>query len=59
MNDASGVRGLNRVGVKEEWELHNWSREFGVTPQELKKAIDTVGVRVIEIRRFLSEPRKK
>jgi len=58
MGNECRVRDLNRVGVKQDWELRNWSREFGVTAEELKAAISAVGVRVVELRRYLDERKK-
>ena len=57
MVDACRIRDLNRVGVKQDWELRNWSREFGVTVEELQAAVNAVGVRVVELRRYLDERR--
>ena len=53
MADECRNRDLDRVGVKQDWELRNWSREFGVTAEELQAAVNAVGVRVVELRRYL------
>jgi Protein of unknown function (DUF3606) len=53
--DPRRLQELNRIGIKHEWELRGWSREFGVTPQELKAAIAAVGVRVDAVRRYFAE----
>jgi hypothetical protein len=58
MDDRS-VRELNRIGIKHDWELRNWSKEFGVAPQELKAAIAAVGSRVTDIQRYFTEQQKK
>jgi len=57
MVDECRIQDLNRVGVKQDWELRNWSREFGVTVEELQAAVNAVGVRVVELRRYLDERR--
>jgi hypothetical protein len=57
--DERSVRELSRVGIKQDWELRNWSREFGVTPQELKAAIAVVGVRVADVQRYFAESQKR
>jgi hypothetical protein len=53
------VRDLNRIGIKHDWELRNWSEEFGVAPQELKAAIAAVGFRVTDVQRYFAERLKK
>jgi hypothetical protein len=57
MNERN-ARDLNRIGIKHDWELRNWSKEFGVAPQELKAAIAAVGFRVTDIQRYFAEHQK-
>ena len=57
--DERDVRDLARLGVSQEWELHNWSGEFGVTPEELQAAINAVGLRVTAVRHYLNERKKR
>jgi len=59
MAEECRIRDLNRVGVKQDWELRNWSREFGVTVEELQAAVNAVGVRVVELRRYLDDRRNR
>ena len=40
-----GGRDRTRINVKQDHELHDWSRKFGVTPEQLKKAVASVGDR--------------
>jgi len=49
------VDDLNRVGVHHDWELRNWSREFGVSADELRAAINAVGDRVGALRQYLDQ----
>ena len=59
MNPEYDVRELARLGVSQEWELRNWSEELGVTPEELRAAINAVGLRVSAVRRYLNEQKKR
>jgi hypothetical protein len=40
-DDKSKRGGQDRdpINVNEDYELRNWSKKFGVTPEELKKAV--------------------
>lgn len=33
----------DRINVNEDYELRDWSKKFGVSPDELKKAVNAVG----------------
>ena len=39
----SGGQDRARINVNEDYELRDWSEKFGVTPDELKKAVNAVG----------------
>ena len=39
----TGGQDRARINVNEDYELRDWSRKFGVTPDELKKAVNAVG----------------
>jgi len=32
-----------RINVNEQYELRDWSKKFGCTPEQLKKAVQKVG----------------
>ena len=53
------MRDLARLGVSQDWELRNWSAEFGVTPEELRAAISVVGLRVTAVRQYLNQQKKR
>ena len=38
-----GSQDRNRINVNQEHELRYWSNKFGVTTQQLKKAVQQVG----------------
>jgi uncharacterized protein DUF3606 len=46
MSDDKTNRGAadrNRINIHEEYEVRDWSKRLGVSPEELKKAIQQVG----------------
>jgi len=46
MADNTKLRGRqdrNRINVNEDYELQDWSKKFGVTAEELRKAVQQVG----------------
>jgi len=54
-----GPSDANRVNVNELWELHYWSKRFGVSPEELKAGVKKVGVMVANVSRELSTSGRK
>jgi hypothetical protein len=32
-----------RISLSEDYEVRDWSRKFGVTPDELRRAVEAVG----------------
>lgn len=40
---VTGGQDRQRINVNEDYELRDWSRKFGVTPDELKRAVRAVG----------------
>jgi hypothetical protein len=40
----AGGQDRTRINVHEDYELRDWSKKFGVTPDELKAAVKAVGV---------------
>ena len=48
-------RDLNRIDVGEVWEIRWWSVKFGVTEDQLRKAVEAVGPTPAEVERHLKE----
>jgi hypothetical protein len=49
MSDDLNKRGpqdASRINVNEEWELRYWTKKMGVSAEELKAAVEKVGVNV-------------
>ena len=46
MDDLSkkGMQDRQRIDINEKWERQYWTGKLGVTEDELKKAVDQVGV---------------
>jgi AraC-like DNA-binding protein len=45
----------DRININEEWELRDWSQKFGVSPGELKRAVQQVGDRADAVREHLGK----
>lgn len=43
----------SKVNVNEQWEVQYWCKEFNCTPEQLKKAVDAVGVSAEKVRQHL------
>jgi uncharacterized protein DUF3606 len=50
-----GPQDRTQINVNEPWEFDYWSKELGVTPEELRKAVKEVGVMVADVRRYLGK----
>ena len=48
-----GPQDRSRINVNEEWELRYWTKELGVSEQELRKAVQKAGTSVDAVRREL------
>jgi predicted DNA-binding protein YlxM (UPF0122 family) len=44
-----------RVNIHEDWELRERSKEWNVTPQQIKDAVKKVGPMVRDVKRELSK----
>jgi len=42
-----------RINVHQDYELRDWSKSLGVTPERLKEAVAAVGDRAEKVREFL------
>lgn len=43
----------NRINIHQTWELRDWSKSLGVTPERLKEAVQAVGDRPDRVREYL------
>ncbi|WP_447650952.1 DUF3606 domain-containing protein [Pseudomonas abietaniphila] len=50
-----GPQDRARVNTSEAWELSYWTKEFGVTEEQLKAAVKAVGPMVTDVRKHLGK----
>lgn len=48
-----GPQDRSRINVNEDWELRYWTKEFGVTAEQLRAAVQKVGVMRTDVERHL------
>lgn len=48
-----GPQDRSRINVNEDYELQYWSKEFDVSPEQLIKAVESVGVSADKVRAHL------
>jgi hypothetical protein len=53
--DKTGKPDRDRINVNEPYELRDWSKELGVTPDALKDAVREVGPMVDDVKRKLGK----
>lgn len=51
----AGTPDRDRINVHEEYELRDWSKKFGVSHEELKKAVKAVGTMARDVEEFLKK----
>jgi hypothetical protein len=51
----AGKQDRERINVNEDYELRGWSKKFGVSPEELKKAVQKVGSSAVAVRKHLGK----
>lgn len=57
MDDKSktGKPDRQRISTDEEYEVRDWAKKFGVTPEELKAAVARVGTEAENVKRYLGK----
>lgn len=51
----TGSPDRDRINVNEEYELRDWSKKFGVSHDELKKAVKAVGTMAKDVQEYLKK----
>lgn len=54
--EQRGPQDRSRINVNEPWELRYWTKELGLSEDELRDAVKTAGVSVDAVRRHLGKP---
>ena len=49
----SGGQDRARINVNEDYELRDWSKKFGVSPDQLKAAVQAVGTNAAAVEQHL------
>jgi Protein of unknown function (DUF3606) len=54
-DDKTRAQGQDRkrINVHEDYELRDWSKSLGVTPERLKEAVGAVGEQADKVREYL------
>lgn len=54
-DDKTRTHGADRgrINVNEDYELRDWSKKFGVTPEQLKEAVRAAGDRADAVEKHL------
>lgn len=50
-----GPTDRSRINIHEAWEVRYWCNELGVTEQQLRDAVQAVGVSVAAVRKYLGK----
>lgn len=51
----SGPADRVRINVNEDYELRDWSKRLGVTPDELREAVKAAGTSADAVRKHLAD----
>jgi hypothetical protein len=49
----TGKADRDRINVNEDYELRDWSKKFGVSPERLKEAVAKVGPKASDVANYL------
>jgi hypothetical protein len=56
--DTAPARKVDRIDVKQEWELCVWARHFNTSERHVKEAVAAVGDRADKVREHLGGRRE-
>jgi hypothetical protein len=51
-----GPQDRSRINVHEEWELRYWTKELGLSADELRQAVKDAGTSAKAVREHLGKP---
>lgn len=55
----SGGQDRTRISLSEDYEVQDWSKKFGVTPQELRAAVAAVGDQAAAVEAHLKGDKRR
>ncbi len=53
-----GGQDRTRINVNEDYELRDWSKKFNVSPEQLKAAVQAVGISAAAVEQHLKQSKK-
>jgi hypothetical protein len=53
--NKTGTPDRKLISLEEDYEVQAWSRKFGVTPSELKRAVTAVGNSAVKVEEYLKK----
>ena len=53
----TGGQDRARISLSEDYEVRDWSRKFGVTPEQLRAAVEAVGSLAKDVEAYLQRSR--
>lgn len=54
----SGGQDRTRIALGEDYEVRDWSKKFGVTPDELRAAVEAVGNEAAKVEEYLKKNKR-
>lgn len=51
--NSTGGQDRQRINVNQDYELRDWSKKFGVSPEALRDAVQAVGDRADAVEEYL------
>lgn len=52
---SKGPQDRTRISLSEKWEINYWTQSFGISKEELEKAVAKVGNSVEKVRELLKK----
>jgi len=49
----TGGQDRQRINLNQDYEVRDWSSKFGVTPDQLRKAVEAVGSEAKKVEEYL------
>jgi Protein of unknown function (DUF3606) len=49
----SGGQDRTRINLNQDYEVRDWAKKFGVTPERLKEAVKKVGSQAADVQKHL------
>jgi hypothetical protein len=56
-DDKVGEQSSLRIDVDQDHEVRDWSKKFGVTPEQLRAAVAAVGTHADDVQQYLNRLR--